>query len=150
MDPIPAAALSSFLALAMARDLSERRIPNRLVGVYAVVGLGLGLVFPPGPAGAVLGLATGFALLLGPFALGFVGAGDVKFLAVVGTFLGPARTLDALVLGMALGGLFAIPILVRRRWHDAAARTATIPYAVPLSLGTLAALGCQLFHVTVF
>jgi prepilin peptidase CpaA len=149
MDPLRAATLSSFLALAIARDLAERRIPNRLVGVYAIVALVLGTAGPPGPVAAVGGLATGLGLLLLPFAVGAVGAGDVKFFAVVGAFLGPARTLDALLLGMVLGGLFCIPILVRRHWGDPSARSATVPYAVPLALGTLAAIGCEFAHIPV-
>ena len=41
-----------------------------------------------------------------------MGAGDVKLMAAVGTFLGPAHTLLAAGLSLIVGGLLAVLVLV--------------------------------------
>ncbi len=81
--------------LAMRTDLVHRKIPNKLT----ITLLALGLVFRtcteqlPGLLSAVQGAALGFAVLFMVFAVGGGGAGDVKFMAAVGAWLGPYHTL---------------------------------------------------------
>jgi len=160
MDCVHTTALTSFLGLAVAWDLAERRIPNRLVGGYALAALGLAFATAgvAGLARAAGGFAGGLGLLLVPFALGFVGAGDAKFFAAVGAFLGPWLTLRAFLFGTALGAPLALAAEWRARgtlgafvalqssaWGcsrrpDAAGARTALPYAVPLALGTLTAL----------
>src|SRR5687767_2077545 len=79
------------VTLALATDLRARRIPNWLTGGSALVGLlaGFWLHGPPGGLSALTGGLLGFALLLPFYALGGVGAGDVKLLAALGTLIGP-------------------------------------------------------------
>ena len=101
------------LGMAIASDLRWRTIPNWLTGPSILVGLGLhtvmnqltGFVFSL--EGAVLGLGL-FVIL---YVCGWMGAGDVKLLAAVGSFLGPAQTVSAAIVIALVGGLMAIVIL---------------------------------------
>jgi prepilin peptidase CpaA len=101
------------LGTAIASDLRWRTIPNWLTGPSILVGLGLhtvmnqltGFVFSL--EGAVLGLGL-FVIL---YVCGWMGAGDVKLLAAVGSFLGPAQTLSAAIVIALVGGLLALVIL---------------------------------------
>ena len=97
-------------------DVREHRIPNWLtfgsavaaVIFHTVVGGGHGF------AGALLGWATGAALFFLPFALGGLGAGDVKLIAALGAwFAWP----DALWLGLftgIAGGVVAVVVALAR------------------------------------
>jgi prepilin peptidase CpaA len=147
MDCLPTTVLASFLALAVAWDLRQRRIPNGLVIAYGMLGLALATGNGVGGVGrAAIGAVEGLALLGIPFALGFVGGGDAKFFAAVGAYLGPGLTPWAFLFGTALGA----PIAALVWWR--APRTAGlqgVPYAVPLALGTVAALACDWAGVAV-
>ncbi|MCR4401987.1 MAG: prepilin peptidase [Firmicutes bacterium] len=98
-------------------DCRDRRIPNRLVTAGIAAGLALGL-FTGGVHGLVesaLGLLTGAAILFVPFALGWVGAGDVKLLAAIGAILGPRGVAYSILYGAVAGGVMSAIVLVRRR-----------------------------------
>jgi len=157
-----------FAALCMATDLSSRRIPNLLTGLGALSGLALNaLCFgADGLVASGAGFAVAIAVLLVPFALGGIGGGDVKMMAAVGALLGPRVTAGALMAGLILGGIVMAAHLVRlgrlretvRTVGTMAAASAiggsleplhvsdstpgavTLPYSVPLGLGTLLAL----------
>lgn len=148
MERLPTTILTTFLCLAVAWDLRERRIPNSLVAAYALVGLGLaGAAGQPALGRAVAGMAEGLALLILPFAFRFVGGGDAKFFAAVGAFLGPSLTLWAFLFGTALGAPLAAVVLWRTRRTVSASPgvqpVPMLPYAVPLALGTLVAVACD-------
>jgi prepilin peptidase CpaA len=101
--------LMTFLVAAAWRDVRSNRIPNALVVTGAVVGVAFSLV--PGGIGMremAEGFAIGFVLLLPFYALGVMGAGDVKLMAMTGIFLGVKATLLAGVTTLAAGGIFAI------------------------------------------
>jgi prepilin peptidase CpaA len=72
-------------------DLRERRIPNWLTFGAAIAGvlfqLGTGGV--DGLRTAALGWVVGAAIFFLPFALGGLGAGDIKLLAALGAWIGP-------------------------------------------------------------
>lgn len=70
-------------------DFTERRIPNWII----VFGLLVGLLINASHgfsqfAHSLLGFIAGIAALIVPFALGWMGAGDVKYFGVVGALLG--------------------------------------------------------------
>jgi prepilin peptidase CpaA len=94
-------------------DLRTRRIPNRLTVTAMAAGLllGIGAQAWGGLWQASSGVVIAFALLVLPFALGLVGAGDVKFLMAFGAFLGPLRTVEAFLWATAAGGLLAVAVL---------------------------------------
>jgi prepilin peptidase CpaA len=91
-------------------DLRTRRIPNVLTLGGAVLGLLLQAALGglEGLGSAATGWAVGFMLLLPGYLLGFTGAGDVKLLAAVGTFLGPQGVLVAGAASLAAGALLGI------------------------------------------
>jgi prepilin peptidase CpaA len=94
-------------------DIRTRRIPNYLTLGVALAGLGfqLGSHGLSGLLHGFLGLALGFGLLIIPYILGGMGAGDVKALAALGAWLGPLLTFR-LTLYMAIaGGLIALGFL---------------------------------------
>lgn len=101
------------LGTAIASDLRWRTIPNWLTGPSILVGLGLhtfinkwtGLIF------SLEGAALGLGLFLLLYLAGWMGAGDVKLYAAVGSFLGPAQTVSAAIVVALVGGLLAIVIL---------------------------------------
>jgi prepilin peptidase CpaA len=109
-------------------DLKTRRIPN-----YVTFGGALGgLIFQlghhgfPGLLAGLSGWGLGFILLLGPYLLGGLGAGDVKASAALGAWLGPGRAF-ALFIYMGLsGGLIILVLLlwqgrfwagIKEGWH---------------------------------
>lgn len=105
------------LLLAAFEDVRERRIPNWLTMTGIIAGPVLwGLVGGSGPAVAALA-GAGLALVGGMafFALGALGGGDAKLLALVGAFLGPVRLLVACLVIGVLGGVLALAIAVGTR-----------------------------------
>ncbi|HWO40274.1 MAG TPA: prepilin peptidase [Candidatus Eisenbacteria bacterium] len=108
-------AFTSFVAL---YDVSERRIPNWLIltGVTAAIIINL----PKGIHGlsqSVLGFAIGVSLLVIPFALGWLGAGDVKAFAVIGALLGPAWLPRIAFYTAVVAGLIGAGYVVVNRLH---------------------------------
>lgn len=105
------------VAAAAINDLSSRRIPNRLLLGGFAGALVLHAVSPdPGSAlqacfgGAVIGL-----LIFLPFyMLRGMAAGDVKMMATVGAFTGPAEALHIAILAWCAGGVMALAIIVFR------------------------------------
>lgn len=112
-----AIALAAVLALAAAVDLRTRRIPNVLT-LGAALGFLAWRVAFQGADGLLLGLAglgLGLGLMLAPYALGVMGGGDVKLMAVVGAALGPAGALWSFLFTSLLGGVYALAVLLLRR-----------------------------------
>ena len=97
-----------------AGDLKTRRIPNYLTFGGALAGLGFQLGFHGwgGLGLGLLGLALGFALLLLPYLMGGMGAGDVKALAAMGAWLGPRQTFWLFIYMALAGGVLALGILL--------------------------------------
>lgn len=95
--PAPLQALALLLAiLAIGHDLYARRIPNTvLLGILVVAVAWQGIVLAgwmpasvPGLANGSLALVLALAAMLPFYALGWMGAGDVKMMAVLGFLLG--------------------------------------------------------------
>jgi prepilin peptidase CpaA len=101
------------MATAAGFDLATRRIPNRLtVGIFAaglLVRLLSGGLAPLG--WGLLGALAGLGLLLLPFAMRWMGGGDVKLAAAIGAWLGPWGVAWAVLFGLAAGGLLALVTL---------------------------------------
>jgi len=115
---------AAFLFFAVASDLRFHRIPNWLTFPALLAAL---LASPwmgatSGPLEAALGAALGFALLVGPYALGGMGAGDVKALMVLGAWLGPVSVFGAAVWAVIAGGVFGLMMLALRGELGAYAR----------------------------
>ncbi|MCS0658905.1 A24 family peptidase [Massilia terrae] len=116
-------ALLALVTLAGAQDLLSRRIPNRLLLVAWAVALplqaGLG---GAGLLDGLIGAGVGLLLFLPLYLLRGMAAGDVKLLATVGAFAGPAATFQIAVLAWCVGGVMALAIIVGRGHVRAALR----------------------------
>ena len=151
------------LGTAIASDLRWRIIPNWLTGPAILAGLGLhtvmnqwtGLVF------SLEGAAVGFGLFVLLYACGWMGAGDVKLFAAVGSFLGPVQTISAAIVIALVGGLLALLVLgFHQGWRKTTlwlwsyvetmlmtrsakgltpeqGATPKVPYAIAIGLGTI-------------
>jgi len=98
-------------------DFRYRRISNLVTFGAAAVALIIRAVFGGAPA-AIAGLegwALGVAIFVLPFALGWMGAADVKLLAAFGALGGPTFVLQAALMGCVFGGVMSIFCLVRER-----------------------------------
>lgn len=109
--------LITVLAICLYTDLSKRKIYNIVVFPAAALGIALNTVWHglPGLKFSAAGFCLGVAIFIIPYALGGMGAGDVKLLGTVGALKGPLFVFHA-ALGTALaGGLLALGILIWRR-----------------------------------
>jgi prepilin peptidase CpaA len=100
----------ALLTWAAVIDLRERRIPNWLTGLLMISGIGQSFfpahTVPPGDA--VMGF---FAAAIVPFALfvlGAMGGGDVKLMAGLGTWMGPAPAMLVLIVEKVIGLLIVL------------------------------------------
>jgi prepilin peptidase CpaA len=111
-------ALIAVLALASFFDLRQRRIPNRLLAAGLIAATVLHLAF--GSPATLLttclaGFGLGMLMFLPLYLLGGMAAGDVKLMATVGAFLGPALVFQASLATYICGGLLALAIVLLRR-----------------------------------
>jgi len=60
------------------------------------------------------GTIVGLVLLLPAYAIGGMGAGDVKLMAMVGAFLGPVSALGAVLTTLVVGGVLALTVALWR------------------------------------
>jgi prepilin peptidase CpaA len=99
------APLMALLLWAAIEDLRARRIRNWLTFSLIFSGLILSFIghgaISPGAAG--LGLLVGFALPFTLFVLGALGGGDVKLLAGVGAWVGPAGAFEVFCAAAVIG-----------------------------------------------
>ncbi len=163
--------LPLLLSLMMAGwDLKTRRIPNYLTMGGALGGLvfQLGYHGLPGLLDGLAGLGLGLILLLGPYLLGGMGAGDVKASAALGAWLGLQRAFYLFVyMGLSGGVIILVMLLwqgrllagIREGWHfllnwllcrpydakppPSSLRKTTIPYGAAMALG----MGLLFWHL---
>lgn len=111
-----AAVLLVLVAVAAGFDLKSRRIPNRLVVIGLIASLVLHIIFSSidGFKAWGLGLLVGFGSFLPLYVLRAMGAGDVKLMAMVGSFLGPMSGLGAVLTTLVVGGALAIVVALWR------------------------------------
>ena len=97
-------------------DLRSRRIPNWLV----LFGLGAGLILNSYRGtgqlfASIAGFAIGVGIFIIPFALGCIGAGDVKCFGVIGALLGVGSLPRVLFYSAIAGGIIAIGAVLAGR-----------------------------------
>jgi prepilin peptidase CpaA len=109
-QPCPNLIVSTFFLLICTTDTFYSKIPN-LINLALVItallyhGYNGGL---PGLWFSLQGLLLGLALLLIPYMLGGMGAGDVKALAALGSFVGLGAIFQVFLFTALIGGIFAI------------------------------------------
>lgn len=134
---IPALVLICLLVTASLFDLKLRRVPNSLI----LTGSTLALLFVASGLAAItlvdalLGGLAGLCVFILPYAIGKMGAGDVKLLGMSGLFLGPLPVLSAALYTMLAGGFLALFYLMYRCCGARCKTSVTVPYAVAISLG---------------
>src|SRR5215207_9037823 len=103
------------LVAASVTDIRSRRIPNRLVLLMALLGVGFSVITLPPSVGALRALAScsiGFALWIPFYALRMLGAGDVKLFAAASCWLAPSQVFAAAFLSAFAGGILSLVGLV--------------------------------------
>lgn len=171
-DYLSIALLVGVLLVAAAIDHRYHRIPNLLTYPTMVIALtfhgltnGLdGLLFSAG------GVAMGIGILILPYMIGVMGAGDAKLLGAVGAILGARGVFITFLFTAVIGGAYALIVLIIRseyrkdfigRWGavfktfaftgqfitiDAAKKVKApeLPYGIAIALGTLVYVILQL------
>ena len=160
--------LSMVLVLAAVIDGWKLKVPNWLtfpliLGGWVYSGVGNGW---EGLGWSLAGTAVGLGLLLPFYAIGGMGAGDVKLLAGVGAWVWPTVTFHAFCVSAIVGGLIALGMIAwRRKWAHhfrqlvalcmemlvvrnpselsalAAERKSSmtlLPYGIPIAIGSIA------------
>lgn len=115
---------------------------------------------------SLFGTAVGLAVLMPAYAVGGMGAGDVKLMAGIGAWVGPTVTLYAFAVSAIVGGVIAvIMVLSQGAWHkhknqfwsilsefatvknpevlagiaaERKPRMFLLPYGIPIAIGTIA------------
>jgi len=96
--------------VAVAWDVATRRIPNALTlgAAFAALVVHACLGGWSGAGMAAAGWAAGVALFFPVFALGGMGAGDVKLLGALGAWLGPVAAVWVALYSGVAGGLIGL------------------------------------------
>jgi prepilin peptidase CpaA len=169
----PVWALSLILIVAAIIDGWILKVPNWLTLPLVLAGWTAAAYCSgfSGLAWSMAGTAVGLGVLLPAYAIGGMGAGDVKLMAGIGAWIGATATFYAFCVTAIVGGVLAVAmVLVRRRWHHhvlqffqiadeiltvrdadklsaiAAQRKSSmllLPYGIPIALGTIVYFACS-------
>jgi len=160
--------VSVVLVVAAVIDGLKLKVPNWITFPMILSGWLYSMAFFgwPGLAWSLIGTAVGLALLLPAYAIGGMGAGDVKLLAGVGAWVWGTITFYAFCVSAILGGVIALGMVVyRRQWGkhqnqfmgivneilvlrdpnalaaiaaDRKSSMLLLPYGIPIAIGTIA------------
>lgn len=142
VEMIAVATFIVLLVIAGASDIRSRRIPNSVVALTAVLGVGYAVAELGASAGALSafgGIGVGLIVWLPCYAIGMLGAGDVKFFAAGAAWVGPQPALYAAAVAAIFGGVLAIGWAVWLRSHGS--RVAGSVDRAPTSESMLVGLG---------
>jgi len=119
MENFPIIFLSVILIVSAVIDLRTQKIPNLITyptmviafSYHGALGGGNGLLF------SLMGLSVGIALLLLPYLLGGMGAGDAKLMGAVGAMIGAKGVFYAFLCTAIVGGIYALVLILIRRTY---------------------------------
>jgi len=117
LDKLSTLTLTVLVVAVAIFDIRQRRIPNFIVFPAALIGLALHLI-DGGFSGflfALKGLGLGFGLLLIPYLVKGMKAGDVKFMMAIGAFTGAAGIARVLLVTILCYPLLAAVVVARER-----------------------------------
>ena len=165
----PVLFLCAILVLAVSTDMAGRRIPNLIPLSGLVLALLLALLSPQAVSvlDCLAGAVAGLLIFLPFYVLRGMAAGDVKLMAAVGAFVGPAMAWRIALATFIVGGVMAALVLVcsgrlwqclrnlwllcKGLWQRAhygirpapLVSVGGIPYAVAIALSTIGTLSLQ-------
>lgn len=135
--------LTVVLIASMYIDILSQRIPN-IITIPAILTGVLSHGMFQGISGLIYsmeGLVLGVLLLIVPYLLGGMGAGDVKLMGAVGSVLGPTGVFGAVLLTALIGGLYGLAALAYHAAKNKSLRKGSerpcLCYGVAISLGTM-------------
>ncbi|MCD2137996.1 A24 family peptidase [Salinicoccus halitifaciens] len=129
------------LAVCVVTDLRKRKIYNKVIFPSLLVALSLNIASAgfSGLGDALLGFAAGLALLLIPYILGGMGAGDVKLLGLIGALKGSGFVLETFIYTAVIGAMLAIIVIIMRGGFKKSLGVG-MPYGVAIAGGAVLAL----------
>ena len=98
-------------------DLLYQRIPNMITLPTMLLALSYHALTAgwPGLMTSMIGLLLGMLLLLIPYIMGGMGAGDVKMVGAMGALVGPWGVIDIVIYAAFAGGLYVVLLLLFNR-----------------------------------
>ncbi|SFM22523.1 A24 family peptidase [Nitrosomonas communis] len=119
MHPLIISTLIILLLIAAWQDIRYYRIPNILVFPGAIIGVLLNTLLPQemgafGLLTSLAGLGVGLVVLLPLYLLRAMGAGDIKLMAMIGTFVGSTSMLIITLYILLAGGVLALGVALLR------------------------------------
>ena len=105
------------LLISLYTDIKNRKILNIVTFPTILIGFLINTISLgwEGFLLSLLGMLTGFGLLVVPYLLGGMAAGDVKLLMAIGALQGAAFTFASFLYTALFGGLIAVIILISRK-----------------------------------
>jgi prepilin peptidase CpaA len=105
------------LLICLVTDLKSRKIYNKvifpsIIAAFLLHFISNGII---GVWFSILGLLVGFSILLIPYFMGGMGAGDVKLLALIGALKGMTFVIMTSIYMALLGGLLGVIVLLFRK-----------------------------------
>ncbi len=96
-------------------DLKQQRIYNRVIfpALIAVLLTHLAASGFNGLKLSLMGMLIGMGLLIVPYLLGGIGAGDVKLLALIGAIKGSSFVVNTALYMAVIGGVIALIIIIK-------------------------------------
>lgn len=91
-------------------DLKERKIPNKITFTGILIGLLFNIITGgwTGLLQGILGLFAGLAIFFVPFAMGGMGAGDVKLMGAIGALMGWRFSVMTALYSAIVGGIMVL------------------------------------------
>jgi prepilin peptidase CpaA len=159
------------LVVAAVIDGKQLKVPNWLTFPMIVSGWAYSLLLSPyagweGLVYSLIGTVVGLLLLLPAYAIGGMGAGDVKLNAGIGAWVWGTTTFYAFAVSAVVGGIIAIGMVVlQKKWDkhhgqfwmiwneiltvknpeklaeiaaERKPRMMLLPYGIPMAIGTIA------------
>ncbi|GAA0182624.1 prepilin peptidase [Clostridium sediminicola] len=105
------------LIICFVTDMKYQKIYNKVIFPTLIIALFLQVILNGfnGLKLSLLGFVVGFCILLIPYFLGGIGAGDVKLLALIGAIKGSIFALNTALYMAVIGGIIALIIILSHK-----------------------------------